>query len=198
MPDLETIRAYAGQLAALLPSGPAWPRNRDSKLVALLEALAVEAARVDERGGELLSEMTPDTTFEMLPDWELAAGLPDYCDDVVETISQRRDALLARLRSLGGQSPAYFVALAETFGFAISVTEYRPFRAGMSCAGDGLTNGDWVFTWQINAPSETVFPFRAGLGVAGEPLATWGNSRLECLMERFRPAHTLLIFTYSD
>lgn len=198
MPSLENVRAYAGQLAALLPSGPAWPRSRDARLTALLEALAVEAARIDERGGELLAEMTPDTAFEMLADWELAAGLPDNCGgEVAETISQRRNALLARLRSLGGQSPGYFVALAATFGFDITVSEYRPFRAGLSEAGDALTNGDWVFTWQVNAPEETVFPFLAGLGAAGERLATWGNDRLECLLNRYKPAHTILIFTYS-
>jgi len=198
MPSSQSIAAYAGQVAALLPQGAAWARERGTVLLSLLEALAIEAARIDERGGDLLDEMIPDRTFEMLADWERVAGLPDDCfADEADTIETRRAALLTRLRSLGGQSAGYFIDLAAIFGFTITVSEFLPFRAGVSHAGDYLTNGDWVFTWQVNAPEVTVSTFRAGIGAAGEPLRLWGNNRLECLLGRFKPAHTILIFTYS-
>lgn len=198
MPNSETVSAYREQIRSLLPQGAAWARDRATKLIELLEALAIEAARVDERGGDLLREMIPDVTLEMLTDWERTAGLPDDCvADEVQTLAVRRASLLTKLRSLGGQSRQYFIDLAAIFGFEITITEFFPFRAGISTAGDALSNSDWAFTWQVNAPEETVTPFLAGVGAAGEPLRTWGNERLECLLRQNRPAHTVVIFAYG-
>ena len=198
MPNSETVSAYREQLAALLPRGSAWAKQRGSMLVSVLESLAVEAARIDERGDDLLVEMTPDTTLEMLADWERVAGLPDTCGaEDVQTIETRSAALLTRLKSLGGQSPQYFIDLAEIFGFRITISEFMPFRAGVSYAGDPLTNGDWVFAWQVNAPLVTVTPFRSGVGAAGEPLRIWGNGRLECIINQHKPAHTIALFAYE-
>lgn len=198
MPNTSTVTAYRDQLAALLPRGAAWAKQRGSMLLSLLESLAVEAARVDEHGGDLLVEMIPDTTLEMLADWERVAGLPDDCvTDETRTIETRRAALLTKLRSLGGQSRQYFIDLAAVFGFTITITEFKPFRAGSGHSGDPVCSEAWAFAWRVNAPTVTVTPFRAGAGAAGEPLRIWGNARLECLLSRYKPAHTEVLFAYS-
>lgn len=198
MPKAATVSAYSEQLKALLPRGAAWAKQRTAMLISLLDALAVEAARVDERGLDLLDEMIPDRAVEMLAAWERVAGLPDDCvTDEVQTLESRRAALLTRLQSLGGQSVQYFIDLAAIFGFIVTVSEFQAFRAGVSVAGDQLTNDGWIFYWQVNAPSTTVTSFKVGVGSAGEPLRIWGNDRLECLMTRYKPAHTTVVFAYS-
>lgn len=70
---------YLALLAALLPPGAALPRQADSVLMRLLSAPAAELARIDARAAALLTEALPNTTAELLGDWETAFGLPDAC-----------------------------------------------------------------------------------------------------------------------
>lgn len=190
---------YLRQMQALLPPGPAWPKDDDALLTRMLGALAAELARVDGRVRQLVDEDDPRMAAELLLDWERVAGLPDTCvalSGQTQSIAQRRAALVARLTMLGGQSKAYFIALAASLGYTITITEFRPFRAGQSRSGDPVAT-NWQFAWQVNAPLNTVTPFRAGNAVAGDPINSWGNKLLECVISRFKPAHTTVIFVYS-
>lgn len=188
---------YAQHLDALLPQGLAWPRETDARMRDLTRGLAEEFSRVDARGDDLLQAVLPDTTVEMLSDWERAAGLPDSCVPDGQTLQERRNALLSRLAGTGGQSIAFFTELAAYLGFAITITEFRPFRAGINRAGDAVYGEDWLFAWRINGPEVTIIEFRAGLSAAGEPLRKWGNELLECVFNRIKPAHTILLFGYG-
>lgn len=194
-----TAAEYREQLEALLPPGQAFPRERGTTLETLLDGMAQELARIDERGEELIVEANPRTTSELLSDWERVAGLPDKCSGTLETTLQgRRQVLLSKLAGTGGQSVAYFIGVAASLGYEVTIEEFRPFRAGMSVAGDSLTNGDWVFTWRVRAPEVTIITFRAGLSVAGEALRTWGNDTLECKINQLKPAHSLALFAYGE
>ena len=62
MAELIGPDAYAAQLQALLPEGRAWPRDRDTALTRLMEALARGLARVDRDATMLLDEVRPDPT----------------------------------------------------------------------------------------------------------------------------------------
>lgn len=194
-----TAVQYREQLKAMLPPGRAITRDRDSTVEKLLDAMADELARLDQRGEALAVDANPMSTSELLTEWERVAGMPDTCGGAQsETLQGRRADLVTQLASTGGQSPAYFIAVAAALGYTITITEFRPFRAGQSQAGDQLTNGEWAFTWQVNAPETTITPFRAGQSRAGEPLRTWGNERLECTIEHLKPAHTHVLFAYSS
>jgi uncharacterized protein YmfQ (DUF2313 family) len=161
--------------------------------------MSIELARVDGRGEALPGEANPADTNELLVDWERVAGLPDKCAGVLEeTLQGRRNALLTKLSSTGGQSAAYFIELAASLGYTVTIEQFRPFRVGMSRAGDSLTNGAWVFTWLIRAPEVTVTSFRVGRSAVGERLRTWGNDTLECKINQLKPAHTIALFAYGD
>lgn len=190
---------YREQLKALLPPGQAFPREHGTTLDSLLDGMAQELARVDGRGIRLAFEANPSQTSELLADWERVARLPDKCTGTPEeTLQGRRQALTAKLSSTGGQSAAYFIGVADALGYTVTIDEFRPFRAGRSAASDALTNGDWLFTWRVNAPAVTVIPFRAGLSAAGEPLQAWGNDALECKINQLKPAHTIALFAYGE
>lgn len=193
----EMTDQYTAQLQALLPRGRAWPRQPGAVLTRLLAGLAGALARTHNRALDLLDEADPRTTVELLADWERVAGLPDSCLPATGTVQERRDALVARLTARGGQSRRFFIDLAAALGFTVTITEFRPFRAGAAAAGDALTNGDWVFTWRVEAPATTVREFRAGSSAAGEPLRIWGNALLECALGRVKPAHTIVLFGYG-
>ena len=111
-----TADAYLGQVQALLPPGLAWTREQDAVLTLLLQGLAEELARVDGRADDLVDEADPRTALELLQEWEAVCGYPDECLESGATPQERRAAVVARLTARGGQSRAYFIALAAVPG----------------------------------------------------------------------------------
>ncbi len=190
-----TTDDYLQQLQALLPQGPAWSREADAVLTKLLTAFAEEFSRVDYRIDALVNEADPRTTNELLADWERVAGLPDLCTGIPETIALRRELLVARLTNVGGQSKAFYIALAAKLGYAITITEFKRFRV-TSRVNDVLNDSDWAYAWRVNAAQDTVRKFTVA-GRVNEPLASWGNTALECVITRLKPAHTHVQFAYS-
>ena len=190
-----TTDHYLQQLQALLPQGPAWSREADAVLTKLLTAFAEEFARVDTRIDALLDEADPRTTNELLADLERVAGLPDLCTGIPETIALRRELLVAKLTNVGGQSKAFYIALAAKLGYAITITEFKRFRV-TSRVNDPLNDADWAYAWRVNSAQDTVRKFTVA-GRVNEPLATWGNTALECVITRLKPAHTIVQFAYT-
>lgn len=190
-----TAEQYLAQLQALLPSGAAWPREEGSVLTNLLLGLADELARLDERAQDLLDEADPRTALELLIDWERVTGLPDPCVGIDPSTEQRRQSLLQKLTALGGQSPAYYIAAAAALGFAITIDEFLEHTVEDD-VDHQLFGTDWNFTWQVNAPLNTVGELSVQDTVA-DPLAWWSNEPLECVLEPLKPAHTHIIFAYA-
>jgi uncharacterized protein YmfQ (DUF2313 family) len=196
-PDLQP-EDFAQAFADLLPVGPAWPRDPESVLMRISAALADNASDAHAAAQDLiLEESDPARAISLLSDWERAYGLPDVCTPPAAAVQQRRAALLARIAATGGQSRAYYQAVAAALGYDVTIREFQRFVAG-SRAGDLLNDDAWSLTWRVEAPTETVRYFRAGLSFAGEPLAVWGNTSLECVFNAIKPAHTILQFAYGS
>jgi uncharacterized protein YmfQ (DUF2313 family) len=182
----------------LLPRGAAWPRDDDAVLTEVAGALA-DGAFAHHQAVLNLSEVesNPYLTNQLLPDFELDYGLPDPCTPLNPTLVQRRAALLAKMRGKGGQSAAYFIAVAAALGYVITIETFAPFRAGQGAIGDPLYGQGWIFAWRVHAPTTTVTPFMVGQSAAGEPLQAWGNAELECVLRRIAPAETIVQFAYG-
>lgn len=193
--------AYRQMLSELLPSGPAWPRESDAALMKLLDGLAQELARIDARLDDLLSESDPRTAYEMLAAWEENAGLPDACWILLDdnSISARRMRLLLRMTGLGGQSPSYFVELAEKLGYAnVSFEEYEPMSCVSACDVSLNTEDEgWPFVWKLKLPEISVSVMNC-ISACTDSLRSWGDEVLECIVRKFRPAHTTVFFAYGD
>ena len=192
---------YRGLLASLAPRGMALPLDETSTWQRLLGALAEELARVDARGDDLLREADPRSALEMLSDWERVCGLPDECTgDVATTLQERRAAVVARLTGLGSQSLAYFQALVDVLGYTVTIEEFRPFICGRSRCGDILGGPHAVrHTWRVAVDGPRVTWFRTGASQCGDHLATIQEAfDLECLLNRYKPAHTRLVFSYEE
>lgn len=190
-----TSADYLQHLQALLPQGPAWPRDADADLTKLLTALADEFSRLDAKAERVIDEEDARSTSELLADWERVAGLPDVCTGALSTISARRSALVARLTNLGGQSRQFYIAIAAALGYAITISEFRPYQVN-SKVNDPLCGVQWIFVWQVNAAQNTVRRFAVNSQVS-ESLASWGNILLECAISRLKPAHTKVQFAYT-
>ena len=180
----------------LMPEGEVWPRDDAAFQNKVLMTLMGTWRRLAARDGNLLVDSFPPLTRELLPEWELTLGLPDECTPLNPTVAQRVAAVAAKIVGRGGQSITYFIAVALALGFTITVQEFAPFRAGISHAGDPDYGEAWAHTWRIHAPATTVIYFRAGLSVAGDPLATWGNAQMQCVLSKIAPGQTIVQFAY--
>ena len=194
---VHSAEEYREALAGLLPTGLAWPRDPQSTLQRVLASLAVELERIDMRAAQLLAETDPATTSELLPDWERVVGLPDPCVTTEQTVAERRQALEGRLTSVGGQSRRFFIELAARLGYSITIDEFASSGAA-TAAGIPFTGDGWAHTWRVNVPTTVaVTPFRVGAGSVGEPLRVWSNEVIECQFNRYKPAHTVVLFAYA-
>lgn len=194
--------AWAGALAALLPTGPAWPRDPDSMLMQLVAALAQEPARADARLAALIEEADPDTAFEMLADWERVLGLPDECQGTVAgSTRERQRAVVQRLTATGGQSIAYYTDLAAAMGVGIVIEEHHALTADCDCE-DSATDDAWAFAWTVHVTDaddlgDFYDVWATADSDAEEPVRAFGSGQLECRIRRVAPAHTIPLFSYD-
>ncbi len=210
---------YAQAFLSLLPQGYAWPRHATALLVQTCEGLNEYWGFVDGRAADLLEiETDPRRTLEMLTDWERAFGLPDPCVEAPQSIEARRAALIIKMTMLGGQSREFFIAVAAALGYTITITEYLPYMCGVSFVGDSRgefnpdSPNDWMwqlgppeirYYWTVHVSGLHLSYFHTGSGECGvDPggrlLAIGTAEDLECILNRWKPAHTEIVFDYSE
>jgi uncharacterized protein YmfQ (DUF2313 family) len=194
-----SAEAYGRQLGQLLPPGAAWTQEPESNLQRLLRALGESLARAHQRSDDLFRETDPRQTYELLDRWEAALGLPDACSlEGSQTVGERVQAVVAKIASLGGQSRPYFIALAAAFGYpAVTITEYQARRYGRARMGELYGGEGWEEVWQLNLPEQQVTSRHYGQSAYGEPYQIWGDTRLECIVSRDKPAGSIVLFSYG-
>lgn len=219
MADIHVRRSgddYAHALLNLLPQGQAWTRNPLSVLVQTCEGLANYWGYVDGRAADLLEiESDPRTALELLPDWERNWGLPDPClSDPPTSLFDRRAALVAKMTMIGAQSRQFFINVAASLGYSITITEYAPYMCGVSQVGDtrGLDPdsppGDYRwrlgppemrYYWTVHVNATKYIYFHVSSSQCGiDRLLAFGiASDLECYLDRWQPAHTKIVYDYS-
>jgi uncharacterized protein YmfQ (DUF2313 family) len=195
--SMRTAIEYKRQLQALLPPGRLWDALRADGSLAddLLAALAEEFGRIDGRTDDLAFEVDPRTALELLAEWEEWVGLPEICTGSLATLQQRRAALLQKLTGVGGQSRAYYIAVAASLGYEVTIYEFSVHTCESSCE-DPINDETWRFTWRVNAPEQTIINFTCE-SPCTEPLRAWGNDLLECTIRALAPAHTNVLFGYG-
>lgn len=188
-----SIDDLARALHALMPRGPVWPREESGTQHKVIKGLAGAYSRITGRGLDLLSDANPATTYELLREWEETLGLPGTCGQSTgQTVQDRQSAVVAALIEEGGQTPAYFIRIAATLGYSITITTFSPFRV-TSRVDAPLCDSAWSFAWQVNGAAYRVTNFSVNSTV-DEPLASWSDITLACVFERIKPAHTTVIF----
>lgn len=193
---------YAGVIADHLPTGTAWPRDADSALMAWVRGNADIWGDVSARAAALLVvESDPTKTTAMLPEWERAFGLPDPCVKRVLTIPERRQALVNKLATQGGQSRQFFIDTGAALGYAITIREFRPFQFGLSSFGGsrGAFYGPTSrFYWRVTVTGPRLTRFQFGASSFGRDsfLEIVKAVDLQCVFTRWGPAHDQVIFKY--
>lgn len=181
---MELIPAWLQVLQALLPPGAALTHAPGAVLTNLLEAIAAVLAQAQSRLEVLQkSSSSPGAgTGEMLPEWERLLGLTGVSQDgSALTLQERTQLAFAQLLDQGGQSRAYFIALAERLG--------EP-----GCTIDEL--GENV--WRVNIPRAVgaTRPMNCNDN-CNSALLIFKHSLIEGPISDRRPAHTTVQFAYA-
>lgn len=178
-----SIESYQRELHNLTPPGKAFTRNRLSNWSQLLRGLAVEFHRIDLAVRFVLLESIPsDSTIAgFLTDFETMVGVPNHCSPVLPaTELERQQLVTSRFISRGGQSEQYFIDLALSLGFdtAEIFGGGQPFTCQSEC-DDPLIPGTEIFVWVMEVTG------------SADP------EELRCILDRFKPAHTLAFVTLT-
>ena len=104
---------------------------------------------------------------------------------------------------------------AARLGYTVTITEYLPYQCGISRVGDTRSVADnpddpTRFMWQLGPPEIRYYwtihvtslkleYFHTGSSQCGiDRLLSIGTAQdLECLIKRYKPAHTHVVFDYS-
>lgn len=171
-----SIEVYKSILKKLLPRGKAWQGNNND-FTNLIDGLAPEFKRFNDRSEKLLKEIDLYTVEEILSDFEKELGI---IPDSSNTIEERRNNVISKINTTGGQSNNYFISVINQLGYLAKIEEYNPFQAG-STTGGILTNSDWLFTFKITT----------------EEVSLSIKIFLINLINKIKPAHTIAIFDYE-
>lgn len=172
-----------GGLLALLPPGDALPIAGDSELAALLRVTARAHDRLEELAEFLRTDFDPRSTTAFLEDWERVLGLPD-CGALADTTAERRAVVLEKYTREGTLTKADLIAAAAVLGFAITITEHRPYPP----TSDGSPLGD-AHVFDVVLPGLEINYFRASESRSGDSLGSFGDALLTCLLDHRKPAH---------
>lgn len=178
-----------------LPLGSAWLAYRlpGKRAYRMMTALADTFEDAWSFLCGLAAELNPYTTYQMLPDWETAVGLPDPCLPAATTIDQRRAQVVFRLTKKRWVTVNDWADLAALFGLTIAVTpgylysgssgfpSHGRFRVYINVlSGCGTPDG---FDYNFDYPWDVIPPM---------------CFNFVCIIERIAPANVVVFWNGSE
>lgn len=166
----------------LLPQGLAWNTAPDTLLAHIAEALSRSAARVTERAQALLSERFPSTASLLLEDWERFLGLPDCDIGEGAGVAERQVYAANKMRLKPSLNRQFYISLAQAYGFTVTI--HNP------------PESQWVSI--ITIKDHVKYRNMHVLDPITTPLRVYSAGILECLLNRYKPAHQEFRYVYEQ
>lgn len=182
---------YTQLLHHLLPPGPAWEGDNP-----LLSGLAASLTRVHQRGNNLMTEINPATTVELIDRYETLCGLPDACVPAgVQNIAQRQQRLDAKINVPGGINENFYRRQLDALGYqTVTITQYQ----NLDATPDPEWGDKWRYYWKVSIPEDASVNWMTCASDCNESIRTWGDAVVECVIEKLCPSHTVVIFSYPE
>jgi len=186
---------YTDSLSAYLPGGELFAARFDNKsnLYKLMRGLACELFNAN--GFLIEYDILPDKTEKFLDEWESTVGIPDDCFDGLGDLNTRRRDILVKLASSGIQTDQDFIDLALVFGKEVTVE---------SAAENAFPPYDVPFT-PVSLPEARFLIIIQGVNlISGVPpydvpfTPGKGESLLECIFNKLKPANCSILFRNSN
>lgn len=197
-----------GAVIALGPRGPAWGTDEAGDGKGASAGQRKYWGRIGEAFGDLYrlafssaAQAHPSGITVSLEEWERELGLPDPCSAGLGSIEARIRAVRMKHAAIGGASPSYFICLARSAGYEITIEEPDGFECDASeCDGDEYVSDiDLRLFWIVTPAGVQETWFRPDEAECDfDPLEGYVPfDDLECLLNSVAPLHTRLIFNYG-
>lgn len=190
---------YKHALAQLYP--PVSYNINGKQFLAQCEVDGKVFQRLEQRATEVLNVINPETSGQMLADWERICGIKT---DTQKTYTERVKRVIFQLNAIGGLSIPYFMQLAQSIGYQIEIKEFSPLQQDLPDPGDIVQFRDepqesLIFMWRVSVLNgdDNIVYFRAGQSLAGERLVEFGDPIIEAFFKELKPAHTYCYFAYK-
>jgi len=182
---------YTQLLYKLLPRGPAWSDDDP-----LLNGLAPSLAAVHTRADDLMTEIDPSQTVELIDRYETLCGLPDSCaPDGVQTIQQRQRRLDAKINIAGGINESFYRAQLDALGYpTVTIEQFQ----NLDESPDPEWGEYYRYYWRVNIPSDATYEWQTCSSECDSAIRTWGDTVAECVIDKLCPSHTVVVFAYPD
>lgn len=188
------VEQWGEALLQQMPRGRAWPRDPDANLPKYVMGFAKRLAQLELSADQLLLEMRPETTVQLLPEWEQYLGLPE-CEMTDQSFDMRRNAVVEKYHRKGGLQTWMVEQIAAALGFTVKVSEQWPHHV--------LRNVNFPLY-----PSSTRFILRVDvIGIPEERFTVLDNVLtplrgnaplvLECVLNRLKLAGFYYDFNYE-
>ncbi|MGG4625150.1 YmfQ family protein [Serratia odorifera] len=182
---------YTQLLYHLLPPGPAWYGANP-----LLAGLAPSLAAVHLRGNELMNETDPSQTIELIDRYETICGLPDSCAPAgVQTLKQRQQRLDAKINIAGGINEQFYRQQLDALGYQSATIEQFQ---NLDESPDPEWGDKWRYYWRVNIPTDSTTSWQTCTSACNTAIRTWGDTVVECVIEKLCPSHTVVVFAYPE
>jgi len=186
------------QVADSLPRGRAWgAKNVDgSNTRGLIDSIAVAHNRTQQQIELLDDEFRIEQTFDLLIEWEKSVGIPDECLGTSDTLAQRRQVVIDRLR----KKP--LVTLQDLQGYVDSIfpglgvvlypgSEYYTFEFAFEAPFFGGIDEKFILVAEVPLSGDA-FEYEFEIEFEG----VVDTTQLECLLNKIIPANVFLIIEF--
>ena len=201
MPDniFKAPESTSQQMANSLPRGRAWGTKNieESNTRKLINSLSVAHNITQQQIETLEDQFRINKTFDLLEEWEISVGIPDECIGASETIEQRQNAVIDRLR----KKPVVKLQELEDYvnnifpGLNITLipgVEYFTLEYTLEAPLLGDVSEKFILVVEIPTSGESL-EYDLEMPLIGGPDTT----RLRCLLEKIVPSNVYIIIKFT-
>ncbi|WP_454843322.1 putative phage tail protein [Pseudomonas gorinensis] len=175
---------FTEALLGLLPRGRVWPKELGSVHAQAISCFAPTFQRISDTAVDLIADVFPASTNDLLTEWELTLGLPDACTvPGSQTFSERQKAVADKISAAGGPQRAYYIQMAAQLGVTVTIDEYQFLTVDNARTGDFLYGDGWPWGWLASAPSALYGSVNAAM--------------LACRLQQEKPEYTDVVLGFG-
>ncbi|HGY4723276.1 TPA: putative phage tail protein [Citrobacter amalonaticus] len=126
------VKDWLSALWQCMPRGRAWSRENNGPLTRFLRGFTRRLNAAETSADSLLPEMRPETTVQLLEEWEDYLALPE-CSQGTADREKRRAAVVEKYHRKGGLEGWRIEQAANNLGFTIRVVEILPHHCLRDC-----------------------------------------------------------------
>lgn len=188
---------YLTLLGQLLPPGIALSPEQE-ETADLLYKTARELKQIGELDDVLFKELDPRNSIFLLDETEASLGLPDRCSTGNQTLNERQQAAYYKLTDIGGIRRTRYLNLLKKLGQPDATIErFTLNHCENDCETGVFEDTEWLFTWAVTLKESSQITEFTCQSHCDEALSAWGNTQIECVLNKEKPAYTHLFIKYQ-